>query len=370
MLVFARMHKLLIRRGQYSNDSSLGLSNKHCKFTCKQKNMTKVLTTILLFFVLAGTSAFAQNYLAPKANVAPSIDGLANESFWQEATWAPIDQLWVGAAVDAADFSGKYKLSWNADKLFILVEVTDNVLFDNYSDPLQHWWDDDCVEVFVDENHSGGNHQYNYNAFAYHVSTLYDAVDLGVDQNPHLYNDHFSVKRTKNGNVYTWEMALTLYTDAFVFGAQSNSVANLVANKLLGFSLAYCDNDGGGTRESFIGSRVVAPADKDRSWIDASVFGGVELIESTVNIIEINSLPNGNVLYPNPSNGQLNFKTDANSALESIEIVNSSGHVIANYSGDTLIANSIDVGFLPTGVYFVKFQNAGASTYKMLMKNE
>jgi hypothetical protein len=331
--------------------------------------MTKELTAILLFFVLEGTGAIAQNYLAPKANVAPSIDGLANESCWQEAAWAPMDQLWLGAAVDASDFSGKYKLTWNADKLFILVEVTDNVLFDNYSDPLQHWWDDDCVEVFVDENQSGGNHQYNYNAFAYHVSTLYDAVDLGVDQNPHLYNDHFSVERTKNENVYTWEMALTLYTDAFVFGAPNNSVANLTANKVLGFSLAYCDNDGGSTRESFIGSRVLAPGDKDRSWIDASVFGGVQLLESTVNVIEMNVLPNGNILYPNPCNGQLNFKTDGNGNLESLDVLSSSGQVIANYSGDALTTNSIDVGFLPAGVYYVKLQNRGVSVYKLFVVN-
>jgi hypothetical protein len=239
-------------------------------------------TTALLVFSFLMKFAFAGNYLAPKTDLAPLIDGVASESCWTKADWAPIDQLWIGAAFSAADFSGKYKAVWTPQKLYILVEVTDDVLFDYYPDPLTNWWDDDCVELFLDENHSGGDHQYNYNAFAYHVSTLYDAVDIGIDQNPHLYNDHIQCKRIKNGSTYTWELAITLYTDAFVYGALNNSVATLSEGKTLGFSIAYCDNDGGIHRDNFIGSQVLADADKNNSYINASLFGTIKLLDPLV----------------------------------------------------------------------------------------
>ena len=44
--------------------------------------------------------------------------------------------------------------------------------------------------------------------------------------------------------------------------------------------LSYCDNDGSPSRESFIGSHPIEPVDgdKNRGYIDASVFGELTLI--------------------------------------------------------------------------------------------
>ncbi len=328
--------------------------------------MKKYPFSLFILFTFIGSSSFCQNYLAPKATNIPTIDGIGNEACWQEAGWAAMDQVWIGNAVTANDFSGKYKVAWTADKLYLLVEVTDDVLSDYYANPLQNWWDDDCVEVFLDENHSGGNHQYNYNAFAYHVSTLYDAVDLGTDQNPHLYNDHFTTKRTKNGNIYTWEMAITLYTDAFVYGALNNPTATLAKSKLIGFSLAYCDNDGGTTRENFIGSKVLAPADKNNSYINASLFGTVELVEaSTTNIIE--NYEEQTVIYPNPSNGKISLKMKGNSGPASVEISDIFNRVVLQQKNISTADASIDVNSLENGLYFVRVRNENFDITKRIV---
>ena len=37
------------------------------------------------------------------------IDGIENEESWSNAAWYPIDQVWIGKPIDAADFSGRYK---------------------------------------------------------------------------------------------------------------------------------------------------------------------------------------------------------------------------------------------------------------------
>jgi hypothetical protein len=256
------------------------------------------LTTFFALLIFGGIS-FAQPvsdteyYRAPFAAIAPTIDGIANEEIWQDAAWVPIAQLYLGTAPTAADFTGRYKIVWTSSRLYVLTEVTDNMLSDDHPDPLTNWWDDDCVEIFLDENKSGGDHQFNYNAFAYHVAAIdYHVVDIGTDQNPHLYDDHITTKWTKNGNVYTWEMEIKEFPDTYVYGGTSIQPVTLTLGKKSGFNIAYCDNDETTARESFIGSRFLQPADRDRGYIDASIFATVELVNSTakkINSFKFNS---------------------------------------------------------------------------------
>ncbi len=48
--------------------------------------------------------------------------------------------LWQGVQPDSLDFYGRFKLTWNAQKLFMLVEINDNIHSDMYSDPLVNHW--------------------------------------------------------------------------------------------------------------------------------------------------------------------------------------------------------------------------------------
>jgi hypothetical protein len=213
-----------------------------------------------------------------KTNTSPIIDGVANEDSWKDGEWQLLDQVWLGDPISDDDFKGRYKLSWNEEALYLLVEIQDDVLYDQHEDPLTLWWDDDCVEVFVDEDNSHGEHQFNHNAFAYHVAMDGNVVDLGPDQNPHLYNDHVISKRKTNGNTSIWEMSVKLFDDSFVDG-EINQSRKLKAGEIIGFALAYCDNDRSEARENFIGSEVVEGDDKNRGWIDAGIFGDLILKE-------------------------------------------------------------------------------------------
>lgn len=244
---------------------------------------------MVLAFALLWSMGYAQSgdYQAPKAATAPTIDGIGNDACWTGANWYVVDQLWLGAAPNAADFSGKFKISWDANKLYVLGEITDDVLNDNYADPLSNYWEDDTWEIFLDEDRSGGDHQNNYNAFAYHISKFYDAVDIGTDGNPKLVNSNLTVKRTAVGNVYTWEAAFDVYTDKFVYGAANNPKAVLAEGKVMGFAMAYCDNDGGTSRESFIGSEVIAGTDKNQAYKNASYFGKLTLVNTTTQVNNI-----------------------------------------------------------------------------------
>ncbi len=217
-------------------------------------------------------------YRAPQASTPPVIDGVADEAIWVEADWHAIDHLWLGPDYSPADFQGRFKVVWTPERIYILGEFVDDILFDSHRDPLVQYWDDDCLEIFLDEDRSGGNHQFNHNAFAYHVSLDNKAIDIGTDEKPRDYSHHVESRWQQTRNKIVWELAITVYDDRYVDAADDNEPVQLSAGKVMGLMLAYCDNDGSELRENFIGSESVPSGPKDRGWIDAGLFGSLILI--------------------------------------------------------------------------------------------
>jgi len=231
---------------------------------------------IILFLFHLNTSFAQSTYNANQSIIPPTVDGNGTDACWQQATWKSIDQLWLGTAPSTADFQGKYKVTWSGTTLFILAEIVDDVLYDGHTGALDQWYNDDCLEIFIDEDHSKGDHQCNYNAFAYHVAINGDVVDLGTDCNPHLYNSTISSARTNVGTTYTWEVAMTIYPSTYT-DAGPNTGVSLFDGKVSGLSLAYCDDDGSNTRESFIGSEIMPSGHNDDNYKTADYFGTLNL---------------------------------------------------------------------------------------------
>lgn len=206
------------------------------------------------------------------AALAPVIDGKAEDACWKEAKIRPIDQLWVGKLPHAMDYMGKYKLAWDKNHLYVLAEIYDDTVMDTHANGLEHFWDDDCLEVFIDENASGGIHQYNHSAFAYHIALDGKIVDTGEDSIAHYFSNHGKVAIKRNGKLTTWEVAFDLYADNYKENG-TNTPVTLQGNKTIGFAIAYNDNDGSKERENMMGSLDVKPnPDKNRGWIDAGIF--------------------------------------------------------------------------------------------------
>ncbi|WP_158638102.1 sugar-binding protein [Shewanella donghaensis] len=221
------------------------------------------------------------------ANQAITLDGMPDELDWQQAKWHPIDQMIIGDDVTADDFSGQYKLLWRENKLYLLTEIIDDVLFDQTADPTVLYWDDDTVEVFLDEDASGGNHQYSHNAFAYHVALDRQVADFTTQKKAATFNEHITTVWSRdpiNPKKMYWEMAINIFPDSYddslsAFDEKQVAPVTLQTNKKMGFMLAYCDNDGAKTRENFIGSHPIKPLDGDmnRGYKHADVFGSIIL---------------------------------------------------------------------------------------------
>ncbi|MBA6338135.1 CBM9 family sugar-binding protein [Colwellia sp. BRX8-7] len=217
------------------------------------------------------------NYYAPHAEKAPSVDGIANESVWQLAPWQNLDQRWLGPEFSKEDFQGRYKVVWTQAKLYIMAEIIDDILIDTHRDPLSQYWDDDCLEIFIDEDFSGGDHQYNHNALAYHMSLDNQAIDIGTNKKPQNYSHHVQSNWKQQGNTVIWELSIDIYNDEYQDTTTDSSSINkpvaLFAGKVMGLMVAYCDNDGSELRENFIGSESAEGGAPDRGWIDAGMFG-------------------------------------------------------------------------------------------------
>ena len=240
-----------------------------------------VLPALCFSMIGAAATHYEQrtSYHAPLAGSAPHVDGIVDDHLWQRAPWQAIDSLWLGPEYSAEDFAGRFKVVWTPERIFILVQIVDDVLIDQYRDPLSQYWDDDTLEIFVDEDYSGGEHRSNHNAFAYHFSLDNRAIDIGTDGKPRDYTHHVQSAWKQYADGIIWEVAIDIYSDDYVDGSNQNQPVTLVPGKVLGLMVAYCDNDGSKLRENFVGSEVVLSGPKDRGYIDAGLFGSLTLVE-------------------------------------------------------------------------------------------
>ena len=218
------------------------------------------------------------SYVAPRAQTAPEIDGTI-DAVWEQAAWAPINVFWLGTQPNptADDYTGQYKALWDENYLYLLFDITDERLYDHTRDPLSNYWEDDTVEIFIDENKNGGPHQSNTSAWAYHISSYGDVVDY-TTSGPHLLNDHIDVRLVSMGDKHVWEMRVRIYGEDYA-DDQANTPLILTAGKELGFSASYIDNDGNPQRESMMGSVDTPGHRNNQGYLDASVFGSLRLAE-------------------------------------------------------------------------------------------
>jgi len=251
--------------------------------------------------------------LIPFAETAPVIDGNGNDPAWAKAEWIPINQVWLGGgnasgsnltAPTADDFTGRFKIVWTAEKLYYLAEITDDVLRRVNTWQSGNMYQDDILELFIDEDASGGAYggannlagATRYNAFAHHMAINGDNgmyitgnVDGGYVLLNHMVDYVIGNLDNANGsNLYTWEVGLIVVKDDYAHNRTTPSspttqnVVTLAEGKKMGFAVAYCDSDNktnSGNREHFLGSVFVPGSDKNQAYMTANIFAKMYLVK-------------------------------------------------------------------------------------------
>ena len=62
-------------------------------------------------------------FIAHKTTSPVLIDGCSKDSIWVKTNWYDMNYKWIGEAADSIDYFGKFKLAWDSQYLYILVEV-------------------------------------------------------------------------------------------------------------------------------------------------------------------------------------------------------------------------------------------------------
>lgn len=222
----------------------------------------------------------ADAYHAPFAASAPVIDGAPDDPAWQSAAWAPIDQIWIGQPTTPEDYTGHFRAVWTADRLYVLMRFRRQMIRDQYPSEQGSIWEYDCAEIFIDEDHSHGNHQRTYNAFAYHMTTTGNAYDQGNRGSGWVkMNDNISLKFAPSAtepDIYYWECELKVFDASYKWG-KPNTPLQLYPGKVMGFLCAYNTNNGGDKRQNMFGSAFIPGQDKNTAWMTADVFGHLVL---------------------------------------------------------------------------------------------
>lgn len=364
-------------------------------------NTMKIFLSGILLLVLTNlfsNSIFAQTQnvqddplLILKTSAPPKVDGIGDDSCWQAAKWQSIGKVWIpfNGSVSDSDYTGRYKVIWSSETnlLYFLIEIHDDVFVDGYV-PSQYGgnYNYDITEVFIDENHSGGEHRYDgsnanaENAFAYHMYAAYPA-EGEVNTSPYIEDmigtqanskwvDHashfpeFTLRKT--GNTAVREFSLIVYNDTYTEENKEAARAGLQTGKVMGLSVAYCDNDhpekNPKMRDNMYGS-VYEPSPGNLHWMNADYFGTAELVDelstginsSKTNPVQFQLLQN----YPNPFNPStvISYHVPMLSDV-TLKIYDVLGREISILVNEEKKVGSYEVNFdgsnLTSGIYFYK----------------
>jgi hypothetical protein len=336
------------------------------------KKTATFLSVLLAFVTIANSQTQSDTIFNFRTNTPVTIDGAATEECWAEAQWHPINQVWIpyGAIMKQGDFEGRFKVAWDSLYLYILVEVVDDSLSDDHSNPLQNWWDDDCLEVFIDENRSKGDHERNNNAFAYHVSIFYDAIDMDAAGNGINYKNNVKVVMdTIADDTYLWELAIKNYSASFNISNPEASRVKLTPGKIMGFTIAYCDNDETQARENFIGSMYMTQATANNNYITADYFGTMKLVENENVGIKVQNKEFSPInVFPVPATGFLTVNTNSvNGLLNQVEIKTLTGKVLKAIDYKEALF-TLNIDDLITGIYILTIKNQDSANSQIFIK--
>jgi hypothetical protein len=246
------------------------------------------------------------DYAAHFTDTPPVIDGVGNDAVWAKAQWKPIDQVWKTPTANqfnpptATNFSGRYKILWTAERLYYLVEITDDIksVTRQTANPYNEPYEDDCLELFINEDGQGGSHVSNNNAFAYHL--CFDSLNAMDYVNPPggtgfqggyiKRNHHMDYKIGETAApVYIWEIGLKVYDKTCPINdnpanhdPEVTKPVTLTEGKVMGFAIAYNDSDNTHTREYFMGSVFVPGAtdnERNQAYQNADVFAKLYLVK-------------------------------------------------------------------------------------------
>ena len=166
--------------------------------------------------------------------------------------------------VDSTDFTVWFKVGWNesANQLYIAAETYDNMhLITRGDGDLGNMWQQDCMEVEVDGDNSGGQYenfgsdeenqrwggaQAQQYAFAHPNGDGVDGVVFASGSTWPLQAPYGGMGFSFDGNITRYEVAITPWNDLHPAGSDSSTAHIMDAGQIVGLNLNFADFDNPG----------------------------------------------------------------------------------------------------------------------------
>lgn len=211
----------------------------------------------------------------------PVIDGKVDE-IWNNAQSCPIANSLYEPPKSASDLSADYKAMWDKDNLYLLVDVTDDVLKHDTSP--DDWYDSDSVEVYIDATDSKSA---QYGQTDYQYGFTWDKTSPQILESKHGRTDGVQYAMVKTDKGYRLEIKFPWST----LGTKPSVGAKL------GLDVQVNDNDADGKRKS----KLAWHARQDNAWENPQAFGNAELaglvgwwkLDETGGTVAVDSSGNG-----------------------------------------------------------------------------
>ncbi len=206
-----------------------------------------------------------------KASRPPVIDA-AEDDIWSDARMYKLENVIYSPLTSANDCSANYRAMWDANNLYVLVDVMDDMLINDTSpdqpvtlatgSSVVSWWFDDCVEVYIDADNSKSN-QYDNDDAQYHFDWDKTNPTFGVhQQHGRMENIEFAMKTIESG--YRTEIKFPWST----LGVKPSD------GMKIGLDVHVNDDDNGGERDS----KLTWWSKEDNAWENPQAFGTAQLV--------------------------------------------------------------------------------------------
>lgn len=210
----------------------------------------------------ANTLRKNETALVHRTTTALTIDGNIDE-VWATAVTYTLANYLVGGAPPAGDLAGAFRLLYDSQQLYVLVEITDSI---GKSDSGPDWWEDDSIEIYIDGNHSQSSSYDGVNDFQFGFRWHDDTVYTGSHSAPVPEGITAAHIDTNSGGRLEVAFPLTGLGITAVDGAQ------------FGLEVHINDDDDGGGRDR----KLTWHGTVDDAWENPSRFGTAQLVHNAV----------------------------------------------------------------------------------------
>jgi len=282
-----------------------------------------------------------------KTSQAPVIDGKA-EGLWSDAKKYEIGNVIYSPVSSDEDLSAYYKAMWDAENLYLLVDVID----DELKNDSEEYYYDDTVEVFIDADNSKES-GYGENDYTYNFN--WDRTSPSMEERGQPYqNDDIKFALATSADGYLLEIK-------FPWSSLGTKPA---AGVKIGLDVHVNDDDDGGERDTKLTWR-----DKhDNAWQNPNVFGTAELagligwwkLDESEGSIAVDSSGNGNngTLQGDPtwrpSNGKIGGALEFDGEDDYVEIEKESSFDISGQITLSAWVKTDDAGNSENNPYVTK----------------